>query len=100
MIDSLEAPSAAVPLRPALTRRVVPATMSRQNTSLQLLVSPAARSLALLSKSACRPYLDKSVAIESPFPPPVPAALRLTSAVLLGSRRKTFSRGGYAVRKG
>src|SRR5260370_20557666 len=96
MEELRETPLALPRLVLVLTSKVAPFTRSRTNTSVKLLVSPATRSLALLSKSAKRPLVEIPTGKESPLPPPVPAKLRLTSVVVpfVRSRKKTFILGG------
>jgi hypothetical protein len=94
-----EAPLPAWPLVLTLTSNVAPLTISRTKTSVALLVSPATKSLALLSNAAYWPLEERLMGRESPLPPPVPRRLTLTKLVvpLVRSRRKTFSGAGIRV---
>ena len=79
-----------------LTSVVRPLTTSRTNMSLTVFVSPATKSLALLSKSTNCPFVEIPVGNESPLPPPFPAMFTLTRVVVLArrSRRNTLNRRG------
>src|ERR1035438_2538306 len=97
-----EAALAQPPLVRVLISTVLPATMSRINTSLALLVSPETKSPAVLSNRAKRPSDERPAGSESPLPPLVPARLTLTNVVapLLRSRRYTLIRARLAGKNG
>jgi hypothetical protein len=96
IVELCEAPFPATPFVLVLTSSVALFARSRTKTSVALFVSPGTRSLALLSNTTYRPFVETSTGSESPLAPATPETLTLTSDVVpfVRSRRNTFKFAG------